>query len=261
MNRIEEKLSCEESRFLISRNLDGDLSREEVCRLYLHLGPCDSCRDALAGMAELESNLEELNRVYEGESLADSFNKKIKDAVQQESAPRKTGNLADLWEWMFPQGWLRPAFTGLAGMAAGFLLFFFLGADGIITPKDSPRFVFHPVEFHEAKDKVEWNQSHTLLPGHTLRKTVMKGHHEPYYFRFRSDGPVDIVVTHDIPGEEDDPIHKFSLHGTRYASLNSPQQGDVIIIRNEGSEPVQISAFTKGLNAVHTSMEKHDKNI
>jgi hypothetical protein len=261
MSSIKQKLTCEEAQLLLSRNLDGDLSKEEVRQLYLHLGPCNSCIEALEEMVGLETNLDELNLAYKEKSLPDSFNKKIMDAVKQESAPKETDNIKSFWEGIIPTAWARPAFSGLVGAAAGILLILFLNTGGTVPSQNLQRFQFHPVEFQEAKDKIQWNHKHTLLPGHTLRQTVVNGHNQPYRFRLQSKGPVNVVVTHDIPEDENDPQHKFILHGTRYASLQNPQQQDAIVIRNEGSEPVIINGFSMAPQDIHSDTIKHDKSI
>jgi len=259
MGVIKENLSCEKARFLLSRNLDGDLSRDEVRQLFQHIGLCDSCRDALVEMEGLETNLESLNQVYEGESLSDSFNKDIMDRLKQEENPRQTEKVPGFLEWVLPKSWVSSAFPGLIGAMAGILLFIIVWPNGKAPLQNTPRFQLHPVEFHEAKEKIIWNHNHTLLPGHTLRKTVIKGHDQPYHFRFQSDGPVNIVVTHDILEEKNDPRQKITLHGIRYASLNKPQKQDIIIIRNEGNEPVHISAYTENPGGIRAKVKEYGK--
>ena len=56
-----EEVQCDDALRMLSRSLDGDLTRAETRQLYLHLASCESCRVRMGQMAALASDLEELN--------------------------------------------------------------------------------------------------------------------------------------------------------------------------------------------------------
>ena len=260
-----QKLTCEEARLFMSRELDRDLDRAEIRRLYMHLGACHGCGEHMAELASLESQLAGLNLLYEKQSLNETFNEKLNAAIvrTQPSAPpagpRKTP--LKLMTWLIPQPWARsPVFAGFASALAGFLLFLLVWPNSTIQFSVSEqRFFLHPVEFGSSDSRHPWNDDTILLPGHTLRQVVQRGHDKPYHIRLESKGPVNVVVTHDDSRIENDPAHRLTLHGVRYASLHAPRTGDVIIIRNEGTEPVRVSALTTTPQALNLKLERHIK--
>lgn len=65
--------SCEEVALLLSRSLDGDLSRGESAQLFAHLVQCDACRAAMGELAAIESGLLELGKQVESVSLPVNF--------------------------------------------------------------------------------------------------------------------------------------------------------------------------------------------
>ena len=75
-----EEVQCDALRML-SRSLDGDLTRAETRQLYHHLASCESCRVRMGQMAALASDLEELSRQYAGQSLGATFAEKVLQAV------------------------------------------------------------------------------------------------------------------------------------------------------------------------------------
>lgn len=81
MAHSREKTICEEAWTLLNRNLDGDLKKDEVRKLYHHLAKCDVCRDNVSKTADLESKLKDLNMAYESLSLDESFNEKVMQAI------------------------------------------------------------------------------------------------------------------------------------------------------------------------------------
>jgi hypothetical protein len=135
--------------------------------------------------------------------------------------------------------------TGLSGAMAGVLLWFAIFGLGFNSPGQNLRFALHPVEFHSATDKIAWNHQDVILPGQTLHKTVKQGSANSFHFRLKSVGPVDLVIKHETPQKDANSSHNFALHGVRYASLRTPQEKDVIVIRNEGDHPVELNAFAE----------------
>jgi predicted anti-sigma-YlaC factor YlaD len=75
-------ISCDEALRLLSRSLDGDLTRAETRQLYLHLASCESCHAQMGEMAMLAAQLAELNQHYTSQSLDAAFLEKVQEAVR-----------------------------------------------------------------------------------------------------------------------------------------------------------------------------------
>lgn len=66
-------VTCDHVLHLLSRGLEGDLSRAETCVMYAHLARCDGCRLAMGELAEIEVTLKALCRPYEDAELGEDF--------------------------------------------------------------------------------------------------------------------------------------------------------------------------------------------
>jgi hypothetical protein len=86
-------------------------------------------------------------------------------------------------------------------------------------------------------------------------RAVERDHDKPYHLRFRSGGPVQAAILNDAPGAEPDSQHGFTLDGTRYAALHAPRREDVIVIKNEGAAPIQVSGLTEHPAAISHKVE------
>jgi hypothetical protein len=80
----EHQVTCDAALLLLSRSLEGDLSRTETCRLYIHLASCCDCRQVMADLAKLELGMENLQQQHAGINL---------DADFAESFQVRLGNL------------------------------------------------------------------------------------------------------------------------------------------------------------------------
>jgi predicted anti-sigma-YlaC factor YlaD len=83
-----EEVQCDDAERLLSRSRDGDLTRAETRKLYLHLASCESCRVRMGQMGLLASDLAELNRQYADQSLGATFAEKVRDAVRHVESER-----------------------------------------------------------------------------------------------------------------------------------------------------------------------------
>src|SRR5215510_8088540 len=84
------QISCDESLHLLSRSLDGDLTRAETRHLYLHLASCESCCARMGEMALLAVQMAEVNQQYTSQSLDPTFFDKVQEAVRQVEQERPT---------------------------------------------------------------------------------------------------------------------------------------------------------------------------
>lgn len=57
-----EPVTCDHALLLLSRGLDGDLSRAETGLMYAHLARCDDCRCAMGELAALDHGLTTLGQ-------------------------------------------------------------------------------------------------------------------------------------------------------------------------------------------------------
>jgi hypothetical protein len=215
------QISCDDALRLLSRGLDCDLTRAETRQLYLHLASCESCRVRMAEMAALAAQLEELNRHYAGQSLDAMIIEKIQEAVRHVEREQPA---------QVPPAPVRPA---------------------------GPRFHVHEVQLYSAQDNVTWTHTQPVLPRDAIRLVVHSGHNQSYHLRLESWGPVPVVVTHeDVQGGKG-LIQQLILQGIRYAFLQTPQPGDAIMIRNEGDQPIHVSAATQHPDALMVWILRH----
>jgi hypothetical protein len=202
----QAQMPCEAALRLLSRSLDGDLTRAETQQLYLHLAVCESCHVRMAEMATVAAQLENLNRHYAGQSPDATVIEQIQQAV------RRTGQESQAQESPFR---VRPTAT---------------------------RFHMHEVQLFSAQDNITWTHTQPVLPRDSIRLVVKQGHDHSYHFRLEAWGPLPIVVTHEEAQVAKRPSQLLILQGIRYAFLDTPKAGDAIMIRNEGDQPLHVSA-------------------
>jgi hypothetical protein len=207
---------------LLSRSLDGDLTRAETRQLYLHLASCESCHAQMGEMARLAAQLAELNRHYASQSLDATFLEKVQEAVRHvEQEP----SVASPTPQPAPQG---------------------------------ARFHVHEVQLYSAQDNVVWTHTQLVPPHDTIRLVVHRGHDRSYHCRLESWGPVPIAVIHqDARGGREASQHLI-LQGIRYAFLQTPQPNDAILIQNQGDQPIHVSAASQHPDALRVWILRHN---
>lgn len=259
-----QQLTCDAAQFFISRALDCDLERGELRQLFGHLGNCAVCQERLTEFAALESQLLSLNQLYEKRAPGESFDAKLHAAISGASGPTETRrpkqSSTGLLTWLGQWAWVKPAaVAGFTGVFAGFLLFTVIAPNNpsqVVAP--AQRFFIHPITFQSAEDRQTWGDDVLLPPGQTLRQVVKRGHDAPYHFRIQSQGPVNVVVTHDNPQIKNDPSYRMQgPHGLRYASLQTPRVGDVIVIRNDGTDSVRVNTSAPIAQALEAQLDRH----
>jgi hypothetical protein len=237
---MNKEISCEESLILASRNLDGDLARQEVADLFAHLADCGECQAAAAEMALLESATQDVSQLYSAFSLDPRFAADLRKILPPKSS---SFQLSGLFQGL--KGVLATrAFAAGAGAVVSLALFFLLLLP-VYGPVDAPaRFTVHPIAFHAATDRLDWHHRKEILPGDTVRLVVHMGHEEAYHVKLEStDGPSKIEIVHEA-AEDGGTVHQLEFHGAQYASLSSPTPGDVLVARNVGRTPVILKAHT-----------------
>jgi hypothetical protein len=199
-------MPCDTALRLLSRSLDGDLTRAETQQLYLHIAVCEPCHVRMAEMAAVAAQLEELSRHYAGQAPDATLLDQIQQAVRrtEQGSP--------------PQGSL------------------------FRVRQTATRFHMHEVQLFSAQDNITWTHMQPVLPRDSIRLMVQQGHDHSYHFRLEAWGPIPIVVTHEEAQVAKRPSQLLILQGIRYAFLDTPQAGDAITIRNEGDQPLHVSA-------------------
>jgi anti-sigma factor RsiW len=215
------QMPCDAALRLLSRSLDGDLTRAETRQLYLHLAICESCRVQMAEMAAVAAQLDELNRHYAGQSL---------DAMVIEQIQRSVRHTEQE-----PPAQSSPSRVRQAGT----------------------RFHVHEVQLFSAQDNVTWTHTQDVLPRDSIRLIVQQGHDHSYHFRLEAWGPVAIVVMHEEAQAVTRPSQPMILQGIRYAFLQTPQAGDAIMIHNEGDQPIHVSAAAYHPDALTVWILRH----
>ncbi len=73
--------NCEKAQEIISSTLDGYVNKKEVPLLFLHLGSCDTCRDEMKEMAEIDTIVRSLKPNLKAPFLSESFHRKVKEGI------------------------------------------------------------------------------------------------------------------------------------------------------------------------------------
>ncbi len=238
---VNPKISCEEARILASRNLDGDLGRQEVSDLFLHISDCSDCRSDAAEMAFVESAAQELSRLYSNSELGPRFAADLKKSVPSD----KGNSRQDISLFRPLTGILaRPSFAALTGALASLLLFFFL-FPATHAPQGSTRFSVHPIAFHSAEDTLQWHHRRELPPGESARMLVRVGSEKAYHFKLEAGQEIsELEIVHEA-AQSDGSNHRLTFRGARYATLAFPAPGDVLVARNMGRSTVVLKAHTR----------------
>ena len=216
------QISCDEALRLLSRSLDGDLTRAETRHLYLHLASCESCHAQMGAIALLAVQMAELNQQYTRQSLDPIFFERIQEAVRQIEPPQPT-----------PASAPQPVPQGV-------------------------RFHVHEVQLYAAQDNIVWTHTQFVLPRDTIRFVVHQGHAQSYHFRLESWGPVPIAVIHEDARGGQGASQQLILQGIRYAFLQTPQSGDAILIQNEGAQPLHVKAASQHPEALLMWILRHN---
>jgi len=259
MSDFQKQLSCDEARLMINENLDRGAKSEDLINLSHHLQGCDSCDEFLSSLSGFENGLDELRKVYDklepDEKLKQSTLNKISDLARDSETRHGSKTFLNGWSGMTIRSHMM---TGLSGTFAGVLLWFAIFGLGGNTQESPSRFSLHPMEFHTSADKVAWNHHDVILPGQTLRKTINRDSKNPYHFRLKSSGPVNIVLSHKPLDGSSMTTHHFVLHGVRYASLKEPEKQELIVLRNEGKFPIELHSFAEHENTFDNQNGKND---
>ncbi|MGK5091609.1 anti-sigma factor [Deltaproteobacteria bacterium TL4] len=255
------EIHCEEGALLIHRNLDDDLTDAETQQLLAHLEQCSSCQVFSSEIIGIETDFAPLNQLYLSCGLEDHFNKNVMEAIRQSSipVPSKVDTLIEFLSSFFFLSIRRfPVFPAAVGGLAGLLVFIFLWQD--LPPwveSQAKRFSLQEIPFQSAQEKLEWNHQQAIPPGYEANFVVDQEDSESYHFRFESATPVAIKVNHKGPHTHTLTPKMVTLHGIRYATLKTPQPEDVIDIRNEGQQPIQVNTYTRNTDAIKVRLIKY----
>src|SRR5262245_23762650 len=131
-----EEGQCNDALHMLSRSLDGDLTRAETRQLYLHLASCEACRVRMGQLAALASDLEELSHQYAGQSLGATFAEKVREGVRDVEPEQ------------------------LSQASSSRIMY------------QPTRFHVYEVQFFSAHENVKWTHTQLLPPRDTLRLVV-----------------------------------------------------------------------------------------
>ena len=216
------QISCDEALHLLSRGLDGDLTRAETRHFYLHLASCASCQAQMGEMALLAVQIAELNQHYMSHSLDPSVLEKLQEAMRHVELEQPT-----------PAPSPQPVPQGV-------------------------RFHVHEVQLYAAQDNLVWTHTQLVSPCDTIRLVVQQGHDRSYHFRLESWGPVPITVIHEATRGGQGARQQLILQGIRYAFLQTPHPGDAILIQNEGTQPIYVLAASQHPDALLMWILRHN---
>jgi hypothetical protein len=256
MNTIE----CEEAELLLSRNLDGDLGREETAELFCHLENCEMCRKTMAELGKIERTAKTFSDSFENEKPAKDFIASTMKKIKAEESKMAKGMLKDvsvkkqsLWTFSLP--------SGLIGAFATLLLFFLLQPTNEIQQSPVSRLLHHPVQFNSTNDKVNWEKEHNLKAGHTLHLTVTSKGSEPVYVKISSDAETEITMTFTGKNGKHEATHDLLVNGVHYTTIPKQEKGDQLLILNKDNVEVNVKISTGEQNNLESKIRNELQSL
>jgi hypothetical protein len=265
MNTAEQERPCGEILRKIGRSFDRDLDKEELLILYHHILRCEVCRAQMTELVDQERNIAAAGRCYELFSLPEDFNQRVLTTLSGLQPSKQKKRPAGLGSWLgllvdnlhgaFPHR-LKPVVAfGLTMVVAGAVALSWLWTSGHFGAAPARLFV-HDVSLQMAKGSVNWNHVQTVPPNYDLYMRVSAHDPQPYFFRLSASAPVKVFLMHT--GEHDKTLKRqeLLLTGDRYATLKTPQANDVVLIRNQGGQPLQVNAYASHPESIRYGIQR-----
>ncbi|MBT6094395.1 MAG: hypothetical protein HOH04_05900 [Rhodospirillaceae bacterium] len=235
---------------MLSRGLDADLDRAEMRELYRLAGRDPLVPQEMGDLAQLEDELAAINELTAAATPALDLADTVRASIAETHVEPKTSWLGQVWAWIIsPKGFSVQPLSFVTGVAIAVL------GLGTVTPVltksiseqvsyEPPRLSLIDMQFDDAKPRVDWTYQFIVPPGEDARLLIDHGGKRAVKFQFEADEPVDLALVHHAPGNRRDTVQGFTVHGIGYASLQNPKPGDTVTVRNGGSVPVLIYAFS-----------------
>ncbi|MBF0447754.1 MAG: hypothetical protein HQL67_06095 [Magnetococcales bacterium] len=232
---------------LISRGLDGDLSRKEMAHLYRLVAEDPALTVEMGQLGRMQEQMflmaESLDELRPGKDLTAEVMTAFK-ADQRENY--SVANLSKRFlDWMFsPKGLAVQPFSFAGGVLATFMLV----SLAVPTLRQAPssslesvstRLDVHDVQFVNAKARVDWTNQFIIPPGASTRLALDEGR-EPVQIQFETVEPTRLTLTHLSIRREEETTRSFVVNGIGYATLRQPRTGDAVSILNGGQVPVLV---------------------
>lgn len=236
-----QDVNCEQALLLMSRQLDGDLSKEETWQVHHHTSHCAECQTQLEELAAIELELSAFEKSYHAHGVPPQFNTKIMSAIgasQKDDLPSWQQRLQEKFDVFMPV--LRKPFLPVSvGVMASFLIFFLFSP--FFSAQNAPsRFAVAETPAAPALPSAgQWNQEHTIPPGQIAVISVNEDDQNTSSFRMSSSQPIKVLVRYN--GKDQD-IQVNSPKKTLHATLKAPKITDAVMIRNEGQSPLKVNA-------------------
>ena len=234
-------VTCDQALILMSRQLDGDLSKEETWQIHHHTSHCAECQTHLEEMAALELELSAFEESYHSYAVHPQFNTKIMKAV---GVSQKGEGLWGGQPWAAGLNFLkplvrRPLFPVLVGGMASVFIFFLFSP--FFPSQNAPsRFAVAETPIHQNSPSAgQWNQEHTIPPGQIAMVISVEDDQNTSSFQMSSSQPIKVLMRYN--GKDQD-IQVHSHKKTLHATLKAPKITDALMIRNEGASPVKVNA-------------------
>ncbi|MBF0142774.1 MAG: hypothetical protein HQL57_03320 [Magnetococcales bacterium] len=229
---------------LVSRGLDGDLDRGEIRRLFRSVQDPRVAFEMKA-MADLESGLVELAARALDHRPGEDFVERVRSAVSRGgvgSSPFHYGPLSAVWSWLrSPSGLSFQPISFVAGSLVSLLVLLVSVPSVDPGPKIEPvRLAVHQVPFVKATAKLDWNQRFIVPAGDAAQLVLRSSGSKSVHLQFEAAESVKIVVEHRPPSGSLGAVQSLTVSGFGYASLQRPQSGDWLSVRNDGRVPVLV---------------------
>ncbi|HQI36479.1 MAG TPA: zf-HC2 domain-containing protein [Syntrophales bacterium] len=231
-----EMMGCEDAGLLLSRNLDGDLGKEETVRLYLHLARCDDCRRLLERLAAQEQGIALLRDAFERQAVRGDLCRHIEAALERQGAKRHfIYTVLDM-----VHSYRAHMAAALAGFVIAVLVAVITGIPGR-GDGNSSRFYFNEAVLQDV-DHWLWPRPVVLAPGRSLDLTFNRDSEGFCHIKVSApSGPVRLEIVHDDPETIVDPTHSLTVLKVHFLSLKNPRGCDRLIFVNRGGGILTIS--------------------
>lgn len=235
-----QNMTCEQALMLMSRHLDGDLSKEETWQIHHHAAKCPDCQIQMEEMAAIELHLSDYNESYRSYSVSPQFNAKLMTAIAEFQHQKNSQSFWQPWQekLKFLKPFIRsPFFPVSVGVTTSLLIFFLF--DPFLSPQAS-RFTVAETPINQTQqDEGQWHQEHTIPPGQVAVISVKEDGQKSSSFQMSSSQPIKVLVRYN--GNDQD-IQVTSPQKMLHAILKAPKITDAVMIRNEGNSPLKVNA-------------------
>ena len=232
---------------LLSRGLDGDLSRKEMVQLYQLVADNPSLTEEMGELAQLQERLDRLSEVVGTQRPEGDLAARILGVVAAERRQKRTlfSLIGGLSKWLLsPKGLAVQPFSFAGGVLAAVMVVWLNPPSlGIINQGKvetiAARLAIHDVQFVKAKARVDWTNQFIIPPDSSTRLALDESQ-ESVHIQFETVESTRLTIIHNSLTRGEEAQRSFVVTGIGYATLRHPRSGDSVSIENSGQVPVLV---------------------